>query len=946
MLISQQITLCGLLFRYFHYHDRFAISQKGANGYGRWRNGISALQRFVRRLCRPVDGFAILSLLLAVPLIVPFLGEGLPATADAEIHLHRMMSALVNLDAGYGYPRWTPYLHHGFGYPIHNFYAPGVHIIGALIMQATSANPVQVIKFLQIGATLLYPLGAYLFARRFASRPAALVAAAAYTLAPFRFHELWTQTNLSQFVAMSLIPFLFTALLPSPSDRPRRAAWIALLFAAIILAHHPTGFMTAVAAGGYAIMTGWRSIRHWAIHLGGLALGLCIASVFLIPALAELQFVQIAAVQQGALSSAANLLPLTTLISPTLAVDLARINTPSFLSIGTPQVGLALLGVLTIAFRRFPRVLKIQVAFGTVTLAVCIVLMIPSSASFWSAIPIANLLVFPWRLLGIAALAVLPAAAALVDLVPPRWRVGVACGVIAVLFALALPMRYAPLSLLPSQAPTPAGAIRYEMETGNMGLTSGNEYLPRWAEERPLRVTLSDHETLVWSVGVWSDSLPAGATVTPVADCARGTVCYTVSSPQAFAFMFKQMYFPGWFAQVDGATVETYPLGVNGLLSLNLSAGRHRLTLRYAGTPVQHASEALSLVGLVLCAGLFLVSLRPTAQVVAPATVQPRPVKRVWVVLPLVAVFVWIAYDTFLSAAYADLFHPRSTFNTLPAQHRVSYVFGDKVELVGYDLDRERAAPGETLSGVLYWRRIGTIESVARLHYEIKLTSANAVQELGSVVAINLADISSKQWRLDGYAVERFTVPISADAPPYTAELRLLVEDGVSNPKSVLLADGSGSDAILTRVSITGDDRRFDVLTPMNARFGEALTLSGYALTRPDANTVCLRLRWVVSSPPERDYTLMLHLLDAGGAALHIADRPPLDGLYPIGQWLPGQTLDDEHCVPQFDGAVAVMIALYDSESMDRLPITLTTGNLNMQDHTLIIPLAGEGHSP
>ena len=171
-----------------------------------------------------IDPMLLAALLLALPLVVPFLGPGLPATGDAEIHLHRLISAAASIDAGYVYPRWTPHLHHGFGYPIHNFYAPGIHIIGALIWLATQLDPVSIIGLLQIGATLLYPLGAYLFARTFSGRWGALAAAAAYTYAPLRFHVLWMQTNLSQYVAMAFIPFLFYALARANISRKARGA--------------------------------------------------------------------------------------------------------------------------------------------------------------------------------------------------------------------------------------------------------------------------------------------------------------------------------------------------------------------------------------------------------------------------------------------------------------------------------------------------------------------------------------------------------------------------------------------------------------------------------------------------------------------------------------------------------------------------------------------------
>ena len=123
------------------------------------------------------------------------------------------------MNAGYLWPRWTPYLHQGYGYPIHDFYAPGVHILGAVIYLITHLDVVVILKLLVFGAALLYPLGAYRWARMFTGKAGALVAAAAYTYAPFRFHELWVQTNLSQFAAMALLPWLFWAIARGTQER-------------------------------------------------------------------------------------------------------------------------------------------------------------------------------------------------------------------------------------------------------------------------------------------------------------------------------------------------------------------------------------------------------------------------------------------------------------------------------------------------------------------------------------------------------------------------------------------------------------------------------------------------------------------------------------------------------------------------------------------------------
>jgi hypothetical protein len=73
---------------------------------------------------------------------------------------------------------------------------------------------------------------------------------------------------------------------------------------------------------------------------------------------------------------------------------------------------------------------------------------------------------------------------------------------------------------------------------------------------------------------------------------------------------FYTHYFPGWLATVDGQPVEIQPDPPNGLIGLDLPAGEHRVQLQFGATPVRRVSAALSVVGLALVVGLWLVDRR------------------------------------------------------------------------------------------------------------------------------------------------------------------------------------------------------------------------------------------------------------------------------------------------------------------------------------------------
>ena len=90
------------------------------------------------------------------------------------------------------------------------------------------------------------------------------------------------------------------------------------MFGAIVLLHHPTGFLVAPFAGFYVLWLAARARadRLWiVIRLSlGLALGLLLSAVFWLPALAELPYTQINLAQEGAFSVTANFINLPQLI--------------------------------------------------------------------------------------------------------------------------------------------------------------------------------------------------------------------------------------------------------------------------------------------------------------------------------------------------------------------------------------------------------------------------------------------------------------------------------------------------------------------------------------------------------------------------------------------------------------------------------------------------------
>jgi len=76
-----------------------------------------------------------------------------------------------------------------------------------------------------------------------------------------------------------------------------------------------------------------------------------------------------------------------------------------------------------------------------------------------------------------------------------------------------------------------------------------------------------------------------------------------VQSPAAGPLRFLTYYYPGWSATVDGAPVPIRPEGPLGLITLDLPAGEHLVSIRFGETPLRRAANCISLASV---AGIVL----------------------------------------------------------------------------------------------------------------------------------------------------------------------------------------------------------------------------------------------------------------------------------------------------------------------------------------------------
>ena len=76
-------------------------------------------------------------LLFGLLSVLPLLHTRSICSDDGLFHIHKAVGLEAVIELGHWFPRWSPHMAHGFGYPLYNFYAPlgsyvlaGLHALG------------------------------------------------------------------------------------------------------------------------------------------------------------------------------------------------------------------------------------------------------------------------------------------------------------------------------------------------------------------------------------------------------------------------------------------------------------------------------------------------------------------------------------------------------------------------------------------------------------------------------------------------------------------------------------------------------------------------------------------------------------------------------------------------------------------------------------------------
>jgi hypothetical protein len=135
-------------------------------------------------------------------------------------------------------------------------------------------------------------------------------------------------------------------------------------------------------------------------------------------------------------------------------------------------------------------------------------------------------------------------------------------------------------------------------------------------------------------------------------------------------------------------------------------------------------------------------------------------------------------------------------------------------------------------------------------------------------------------------------------------------------------------------LSVLFQDVRFTeaVDQPLEVDLGDQIRLLTYNLVLPPPRGVLegdksltLTLHWQALHPPQGDYTVFVHLLDADGDLVAQHDGLPMDGVYPTSEWIVGDTFTQQIklTIPPDapSGTYDLVVGMYTYPDIVRLPV-------------------------
>ncbi len=809
---------------------------------------------------------------MSLPAALPMMQNSFICADDMGFHALRVAQTISLWERGIFFSRWSPDMAYGFGYPLFNYYAPLPAYIASAIGVAGAGAQLG-LRQTFAGLFFIAGFGMYGWLKTHFSRSGAIVGAAAYMYAPYFGYNIYFRGNLGESVGLALAPYALWGI--AQWGRKGESKWLllgTLSYAGILLSHNIFALIFSPLLIAYAGFEVWQIDRSgigrrfgrlaWAVVL---SIGL--AAIFWLPALMELDYIQAQTTYGEHFQYYNHFISIREIFAPP-AINYSNLVNPS----PARTVGLAgiLIGLPAFFCKPATRDQKRHIWFFAAAAFFYLFLTTAYSSSIWRHLPLMSFIQFPWRLFGVAALCLAVVIAGSAELIYRsnlgRGRPFLCWGIMGLLMAVSKQW-FSPRYCQALNDLSVTSIAPFELETGMIGGTSTNEYLPVAVAQLPPSPADAPFSAPDFAGISQVKALPLSFSA-------------KIQSSESFTFTRNVFDFPGWQAQIDGELVPIQPTKPYGLIEVQMPAGEHTLAIDWGSTPVRQVAQWISATFFVaLLTTLALSGRKSQAEKRLDAAGQP-------------AGFVWdspLSWAT-LSGALAIFFiwglpKIESPYNKtysvedVPIPYPIS--FPDGMELLGYDL-LDLGEQGWQID--LYWQVLQTpnrpYQSVISLADSAGLRWSEKDTDRPAGFR---RPVDSRHWAVGDIAIDSQILTPLPGAPPgeYIGQLTLFDKESlqpIGQPKNDL-----------TSLTVTRPTQPAEIEANLDIEAGDFTLLDAWA-DRHEAqpgDPILLTFLWESVTPTEYNWQLCLALVDGERTAWQV--RAPMARTdFPTTAWQTG----------------------------------------------------------
>ena len=493
--------------------------------------------------------FLIAVLVLTLPALIGLIHPGFPVTDDGGWMVIRFSAFFQTLRGGEFPVRFLMRLNNGYGYPVSDFLYPlfmylstAIHLVGI--------NFANTIKTLLIFCVLASSLFTFLWLRKIFDNFSSLIGSMLYTFFPYHLFDIYQRGSVGEVLSLSILPFVLWQM------ERRSLLWTSIGLSFLIMAHNTLAVLFMFLILPYALLEVYIAkdkVRALSFYCLSLLLGFGLSAFFWLPALSDLQYTVFAKTQ---ISNIDNYFA-------------------GFGLIGVAALFVIFATILLILLRRI-EVKKHRLTIIMLFIAIIsIFLGSQPSAFLWKFLP-STFVQFPFRFLSLTIPSVAFLAACIVSILAKKIKI--ALGLIVILLVIISASIY----LLPKNYQNFPDSF---YSTNQDTTTVKNEYMPSWVKEIP---------QVMATVKV--RNLSGQETINLLQSTPSKTV-FSVVLPMERAIQVNTIYFPGWYAYVNGRRVEIVYNNPRGLINLRLDKGVNNVEVVFKETPVRLFSDLVSIIG-------------------------------------------------------------------------------------------------------------------------------------------------------------------------------------------------------------------------------------------------------------------------------------------------------------------------------------------------------------